>query len=71
MRGACGTSGRVEWYRHGVWWGDKKIDCLEDLGADGRIIIVCMIRDVMDWMNVTVADFCERRFELYAVYVCL
>jgi hypothetical protein len=25
--------------------------------------------DVMDWMNVTVAAFCEHRIELCAVYV--
>jgi hypothetical protein len=24
----------------------------------------------MDWMNVTVAAFCEHRFELCAVHVC-
>jgi hypothetical protein len=71
MRGACGTSGRVEWCTHGGWWGDvKKIDCLEDLGADERIILVWMIRDVLDWMNVTVTALCEHRFELCAVYVC-
>ena len=38
--------------------------------ADGRIILIWMVKYIMDWINVTVAAFCEYGSELCAAYVC-
>jgi hypothetical protein len=35
----------------------KKMDCLDDLRADGRLILVWMIRDVMDWIGCDSSGF--------------
>jgi len=73
MCGACGMSGRVEWCTHGGLVGGHEGNRLFGKpgggGAEGRIILVWMIKDIMDWMNLTVAAFCEHRFELCAADV--
>ena len=52
--GECGTKGETIDVHTGFWWGDMlKIDHLEDLGVDGKIILKWIFKAVkkgMDWI---------------------